>query len=109
MTEKKINCWEHLKCGREPGGSKVKELGVCPAATDTTFDKVNYGQKAGRCCWAVAKTLCMGHVQLSLKKKRKTCKKCSFYKLVLTEEGGHLVLDIEVMDEIAPSEDTAEN
>lgn len=23
------NCWEFKKCGRETGGSKVKELGVC--------------------------------------------------------------------------------
>ena len=28
-----INCWEVKKCGREPGGAKVAELGVCPAST----------------------------------------------------------------------------
>lgn len=30
----RTNCWEYFKCGREPGGSKVDELGVCPAATE---------------------------------------------------------------------------
>jgi len=24
------NCWEVLKCGREPGGYRVSEAGVCP-------------------------------------------------------------------------------
>ncbi|MGE5174112.1 MAG: two-CW domain-containing protein, partial [Betaproteobacteria bacterium] len=28
----KLNCWEHKKCGRQPGGHKVAELGVCPSA-----------------------------------------------------------------------------
>jgi len=27
----KLNCWEFKKCGRQPGGPKVAELGVCPA------------------------------------------------------------------------------
>jgi hypothetical protein len=25
------NCWEFKNCGREIGGIKVKEMGVCPA------------------------------------------------------------------------------
>lgn len=32
------NCWEFKKCGREPGGAKASELGVCPAATDASSD-----------------------------------------------------------------------
>jgi hypothetical protein len=32
FAAKKLNCWEVKKCGREPGGVKVKELGVCPAS-----------------------------------------------------------------------------
>ena len=30
----KQNCWEYLKCGRGPKGSKAKRLGVCPAARE---------------------------------------------------------------------------
>ena len=33
----KKNCWEYKKCGREVGGAKVKDLGVCPAATNSKF------------------------------------------------------------------------
>lgn len=29
----KLNCWEFKKCGRETGGLKIKEMGVCPDAT----------------------------------------------------------------------------
>jgi len=25
-----LNCWEFKKCGREPGGEKASELGICP-------------------------------------------------------------------------------
>ena len=27
------NCWEVKQCGRQPGGPKAGEFGVCPAAT----------------------------------------------------------------------------
>lgn len=47
-----MNCWEFMKCGRELGGSKVKELGVCPAYPDH-----------GRQCARVVGTLCSGEVQ----------------------------------------------
>jgi hypothetical protein len=40
---KRLNCWEFKKCGREPGGHKVEELGVCPATTDKEFNGVNKG------------------------------------------------------------------
>ncbi|MEW6110309.1 MAG: two-CW domain-containing protein, partial [Nitrospirota bacterium] len=35
---KRFNCWEFFRCGREIGGAKVSELGVCPAATDNSAD-----------------------------------------------------------------------
>jgi len=34
--DKKKNCWEFMKCGREPGGVNAIELGVCRAATETS-------------------------------------------------------------------------
>ena len=42
------NCWEAKKCGREPHGSNVNELGVCPAAVDTASDGLNGGKNGGR-------------------------------------------------------------
>ena len=34
----KLNCWQVKKCGREPGGAKVAEFGVCPAAAETALN-----------------------------------------------------------------------
>ncbi|MFH1453633.1 MAG: two-CW domain-containing protein [Armatimonadota bacterium] len=83
----KQNCWEFKKCGREPGGIHVHEFGVCPAATETKLDVVNEGKNGGRCCWAIAGTLCEGKVQGSFASKFTNCTKCDFYRKVIREEG----------------------
>ena len=41
---KYANCWELTKCGTAPGGSKAAELGVCPAALDTSSNEINHGK-----------------------------------------------------------------
>ena len=41
------NCWEFKNCGRQPGGSNVNDLGLCPAATDTSSDGLNRGKNGG--------------------------------------------------------------
>ncbi|SPE30429.1 conserved hypothetical protein [Candidatus Sulfopaludibacter sp. SbA6] len=88
---RKLNCWEFKKCGREPGGPKVKELGACLAAS--TFAKgANGGTNGGRLCWALSGTLCGGKVQGTFAQKIVNCMECGFYKLVRQEEGAGLVL-----------------
>ncbi len=87
MAQKKLNCWEYMKCGRETGGDKTGEFGVCPAATDKSFNGLKNGKNAGRLCWAVAGTFCGGKIQGAFADKRNSCIKCDFYKLVLKEEG----------------------
>ena len=82
----KINCWENKQCGREPGGSKVKELGICPAATEKRVNKINNGINGGRSCWAVAGTLCGGKVNGTAALKILNCMQCYFYKMVWKEE-----------------------
>jgi hypothetical protein len=64
-----MKCWEFKKCGREKGGAKVKELGVCPA----------YPDKGNRCARVVG-TFCHGKVQGSFAAKLADCMKCDFYK-----------------------------
>lgn len=64
-----MNCWEYKKCGRERGGSKAAELGVCPAYPN-----------GGRECAKVAGTLCGGKVQGSFATKLGSCMQCEFYK-----------------------------
>jgi len=81
------NCWEIKKCGREPGGSKTHELGVCPAATAQSYNGLNSGKNAGRICWAVAGTFCGGKVQGTFAQKQATCMACDIFRTVRTEEG----------------------
>lgn len=94
MVAPKKNCWEYRECGREPGGDKVKELGICPTTTAEGLDGVNRGKNAGRACWVVADTFCEGKTQGMFVNKYASCKKCDFYQLVEKEEGrGCLVPD----------------
>ena len=81
------NCWEFKNCGRERGGSKASELGICPAAHDHRFRGMNDGANGGRICWSIAGTLCGGNVQGTFAQKHKTCLDCEFYKKVSGEQG----------------------
>jgi hypothetical protein len=93
----KLNCWEYKKCGRQIGGEKAKELGICPASTHESTHKVNNGRLGGRCCWAIAGTLCEGTVQGSFAAKEGNCMKCEFYKLVHQEEGEEIMRTSQIL------------
>ena len=82
----RMNCWEFKKCGRQPGGMKVSELGVCPAAANPMFDGVHGGKNGGRACWVLAGTFCGGVVQGTFAHKLSNCIKCEFYQNVRSEE-----------------------
>ena len=81
-----MNRWEHKKCGRQPGGPKVAELGICPVATDTRANGLNHGRNGGRACWVISGTLCGGKVQGTFATKMANCMGCDFY-LAVAEEG----------------------
>ncbi len=81
MPSNRQNCWEYMKCGREPGGDKVSELGTCRAAVDTSLDGISSGKNGGRICWAIAGTFCWGEIQGTFAKKLSSCTKCDFFKL----------------------------
>ena len=78
-----MNCWEFKKCGREEGGSKAAELGVCPASTEERVD----GANGGRACWPIVGTFCGGKIQGTFAQKVSSCMECDFYQLVGQEEG----------------------
>jgi hypothetical protein len=78
------NCWEAKGCGRNIGGERSEELGVCPAAREASVDGVNGGRYGGR---AIAGTLCGGKVQGNFASKLATCMECDFYQQVATEQG----------------------
>ena len=82
-----INCWDFVKCGREFGGEKVSEMGICPASIDISHDGLNNGKNGGRICWAIAGTFCKEKMQGFFAKKLLSCKSCKFFTTVKTEEG----------------------
>ena len=63
-----MNCWEFKKCGREQGGEKVEDFGVCPAYPDH-----------GTTCARITGTLCDGEVQGTFPTKLGHCMSCGFY------------------------------
>jgi hypothetical protein len=83
----KQNCWEFLKCGREPGGKNIDKLGICPATTDTSADGSNAGKNGGRICWAISGTYCNKKMQGLFAKRQLSCRSCIFFKKVKEEEG----------------------
>jgi len=85
MPEKKLNCWEVMKCGREPGGDKVDECGICPAAIFAPADGFCGGEMGGRACVFITGTLCSGEVQGTFKEKEKNCLDCDFYKSLIAD------------------------
>ncbi|MFH2141207.1 MAG: two-CW domain-containing protein [Bacteroidota bacterium] len=81
------NCWEVLKCGREQGGEKAEELGVCPVCFTNDFDGLNNGINGGRICWMIAGTYCNGNVTGTFAHKLMDCLSCEFLIQVNDEEG----------------------
>lgn len=82
----KLNCWEHKNCGREPGGARTHELGVCPVTTVRELSGAHGGRNAGRACWVVAGSLCGGRIQGTYARKLDNCWRCDFMNIVKREE-----------------------
>lgn len=64
-----VNCWEFMKCGREAGGERAAQFGVCVAYPD-------YGQT----CASIAGTFCKGTKSGFFASKIKTCMECAFFQ-----------------------------
>ncbi len=96
----KWNCWEIKGCGREEGGSKVGEVGVCPVSVQTQLNGIHGGKNAGRACWVVAGTLCDGQPQGTFAQKYKNCSKCDFYMKVRSEENHNFKLSATLLSKL---------
>ena len=83
---KKQNCWEHMKCGRSPGGHATADLGVCPVSVYEELNGVHGGENAGRACWAIDDSLCPKFVREASASKFSGCWKCDFFQSVKNEE-----------------------
>ena len=83
----KKNCWEIMKCGREPGMVDGEAHITCPAAHEYRLNGMHGGINAGRACWVVPGTVCHGETQGIFATKVQACLECPFYQRVLSEEG----------------------
>ncbi|MEW6672956.1 MAG: two-CW domain-containing protein [Thermodesulfobacteriota bacterium] len=81
-----MNCWEFKQCEQGPNGVKVKELGYCPTATNTSLNGINGGENAGRCCWRMSMRFNFYNGQGAYAKIF-DCLECAFLKEVEKEEG----------------------
>ncbi len=86
VTPIKLNCWEFKKCGRQPGGHKAAELGICPVTTYQGLNGAHGGKNAGRACWVVAGSLCGGKIQGTFAQKLHNCWRCDFMNTVKKDE-----------------------
>ena len=83
----KTNCWEYMKCGREPGGVNSEKLGTCPASTEEVYDGVNEGTNGGRFCWKVVGTMCFDTIKGISAIEIVSCSQCLFFNKVKQEQG----------------------
>ena len=88
--KRRLNCWEAMACGREPGGANVEKKGVCPATTEKQLDGINQGLCGGRSCWAVEGTDCAKLVG-GRNGAFDRCLRCPFFRRVEREEGRDFV------------------
>ncbi len=87
-----MQCWEFWNCGREPGGARAGELGVCPASNERSAAGINRGLNGGRICWSIAGTFCRNGVRGTNARGIRSCSDCDFYRLVVREEGPRFVV-----------------
>jgi len=94
----KENCWEIMNCERQFNGTKVDDLGLCPATTESRLNGKNDGKNAGRCCWVVAGTYCGGAEQGTFAMKYHNCSKCDFYGKVRSEESPNFIIAKDLLE-----------
>ncbi len=100
----KKNCWEFKNCGRQPGGEHIRDLGICPAATETRLNGIHGGKNAGRACWVVAGTFCNGQIQGTFAHKYRNCDICDFYQAARKEEGTGFMLSATLLNKLKTEE-----
>jgi len=80
------NCWEFNRCGREAGGKRSGETGVCPAAAAASCSGLYNGKNGGRMCWAIAGTFAAGRIRGAFAREF-SCLNCKFLRAVCRDEG----------------------
>lgn len=81
-TDKKLNCWEFKKCGREPGGRNIAQYGICSIPVAVDSDGMNDGKNGGRACWLWRESACGDIMRKCSVEEIRECRECDFYKSV---------------------------
>ena len=82
MSDKKLNCWEFKKCGREPGGRNLALFGPCSVPAATGFNNINNGKNGGRSCWIIRESACEKIMRRCCVQEIRECRQCNFYRFV---------------------------
>ena len=85
------NCWEHKKCGREPGGANAQTKGTCPVMTFQALEGKNGGTGGGRCCWRVPEPKGCGPALPHWSDLDRNCLGCEFFTRVSREQGSSFI------------------
>ncbi|MFW3145826.1 MAG: two-CW domain-containing protein [Thermoplasmatota archaeon] len=80
------NCWEIKRCGREPGGERASDLGICPASRNSELDCMNSGECAGRACWRIKEPIMGGTLLPHWSDPDRDCLVCPVLVKVRNEE-----------------------
>ncbi len=80
--DKKLNCWEFKKCGRQEGGENAGVLGGCPVCSAKEADGFNDGVNGGRGCAYIVGSFSPGVIDDVEQNKKADCSNCEFYHLL---------------------------
>lgn len=83
----KLNCWEFMKCGKEPVRDNGGKFETCPIASETLANGLNGGVNGGRICWVIAEVCCEHKVDPHNLQWKYSCFSCEFRFKVMTDEG----------------------
>ncbi len=89
-------CWEFKKCGRQPGGSKAGELGVCPAAAEALTTGSHPERQGCLACWAITGKFSGEGVQGS-PERLGDCIRCDYLKQNESKDGLYDIIVREVI------------
>ena len=82
-----MNCWDFRKCGREPGGERAQEHGVCPTALFEAADGYLGGRMGGKACAFLIGTFCCNLVPGTEPGRLKDCPACDFFNHLKDRHG----------------------
>ncbi len=79
-----MRCWEIKRCGREVGGARVDEYGVCPVSRMMSDHNGDVEEADVVLCWRETNTLCGVVYGGAGAVKMMHCSDCEYYKQAMS-------------------------